>query len=667
LIGGCLGNNSHTIQLKPYLCSRIIEKIMDKNSIIGLGLIAAILITFSLLQDAPEPVAETNQAVENVVESNNAKTDTITSTEEITSTKIENNTSVLDDNLAQLVDSINQLKAVAEKSAKFGIFHPSAQGKEELYTIENDKLIVTLSSQGGRPVDVRLKEFQSYANYINDSIKEIVPLQLFEKDSSRFSLTLIPSDLDRPVFTKDLFFTSKAPKNIVVTEKGKAITFKLTTENENKYIEFVYSLVPNSYELNYHINIVGLENELEPSISLDWHYKGLSSEKLVDQERPISSVFYKYQNDSRDYLSENGDDEQALKATTEWVAFKHQYFSSILYSKDGFSNINSRIAVRVPQDSAYIKDYFAELNISKPISANTNIPFSFYFGPNDYDLLKSYNRGYEGLVNLGGAFFGWFNKWLIIPIFNVLNKLNLQIGLLIILMTLVIKTLILPLTYKNYISSAKMRVLKPEVDKINQKYADGKDAVKKQQEMMALYKSTGVNPMAGCIPMLIQMPILLAAFKFFPASLELRQKAFLWAEDLSAYDAVYSWSGWEVPFYGSHISLFTILMAVSTMFYTLMNNTAMSQPSQPGMPNMKVMMYIFPFMMLFFFNKFASGLSLYYLAGNLISMGMMWGIKTYMVDEDKIRQKIENNKKKPVKKSKFQQRLEDMAKQKAKK
>jgi YidC/Oxa1 family membrane protein insertase len=642
---------------------------MDKNSIIGLGLIAAILITFSLLQNEPEAVVESDAKIENVVKTN-TDVDSAAVVANVANDTTNVASTVMNDSLSALIDSITVAKNTNEANDSYGIFASNASGSEDYFTLENDKIIVTFSNKGARPVSVKLKEYQTYKNYLNDSIEEIVPLELFEEDSSKFSLTLVPTNLDRPVFTKDLYFTTLAPNTVKVDDKGKSISFKLRTQDDNKYVEYVYSLLPKSYELNYTVNIIGLENELEPSLNLDWYYKGIASEKLVEQERQICGVFFKYQNTGRDYLSETSDDELNLSATTEWVAFKHQYFSSILYSKDGFSNINSRIAVKQSLDDNYTKDYFAELNISKPITSNTSIPLSFYFGPNDYNLLKTYKRDYEGLINLGGSFFGWFNKWLIIPIFNVLNRLDLQIGLLIILMTLVIKILILPLTYKNFISSAKMRVLKPEIDKLNEKFKDGKDPMKKQQEMMALYRSTGVNPMAGCIPMIIQMPILFAAFRFFPASLDLRQKAFLWAEDLSAYDAIASWEA-HIPLlssiYGNHISLFTILMAVSTMFYTMMNNSTMSQPSQPGMPNMKVMMYIFPVMMLFFFNKFSSGLSLYYLAGNLISMGMMWGIKAFMVDEDKIRLKIEENKKKPVKKSKFQQRLEDMAKQKAKK
>ena len=277
----------------------------------------------------------------------------------------------------------------------------------------------------------------------------------------------------------------------------------------------------------------------------------------------------------------------------------------------------------------------------------------------------------DQIINLGWGIFRWTNNLLIEPIFNLLKKSGLSFGLVILLVTLIVKLITLPLTYKNYKSSAKMKVLKPEIDKINKKFEGKTDKdvmMKKQQETMGLYRKTGVNPMSGCIPMLVQMPILLAVFRFIPSSLDLRHKSFLWAEDLSSYDEIFSWSA-EIPllssFYGNHVSLFTLLMAVSTLFYTMFNSNQMA-PSQPGMPNMKVIMYIFPFMMLFFFNTYSSGLSYYYLCGNLMNLGIMWGIKKYMIDENKIRLQIEQNKKKPKKKSKFQQRMEAMAKKQQK-
>ncbi len=272
----------------------------------------------------------------------------------------------------------------------------------------------------------------------------------------------------------------------------------------------------------------------------------------------------------------------------------------------------------------------------------------------------------EDIINLGWGIFGWVNIWFIQPVFDLLRSSGFAYGLIILLVTLAVKIVITPLTYKNYKSSAKMKVLKPEIERINEKYPGTDQMLKRQQETQALYRSTGVNPLAGCLPMLIQMPILLAIFRFFPSSIHLRHESFLWADDLSSYDAIASWAG-EIPvlsyIYGNHVSLFTLLMAASTLWYTVINSANMATPQQPGMPNMKVIMYIFPFLMIFFFNSFSAGLSYYYLCGNLFNIAIMWGIKKFFIDEDKILATIEENKKKPVKKNKFMQRMEEVQKQ----
>jgi YidC/Oxa1 family membrane protein insertase len=297
------------------------------------------------------------------------------------------------------------------------------------------------------------------------------------------------------------------------------------------------------------------------------------------------------------------------------------------------------------------------------------VSFNFLFVPNDFDLLLSFDRELEDIINLGWDILTWISRFLINPIFSFLMTSGLSIGLIIIILTIIVKLIIMPLTYKNYMSTAKTKVIKPEITKINSKYegkTDRNAAMKKQQETMALYKQTGVNPMAGCIPMIIQAPILFAVFKYFPASLDLRHKGFLWAEDLSSYDSVLDF-GFSIPVYGDHISLFAILMAASTLVYTITNSSQMAQPTQPGMPNMKVIMYMMPIFLLFVFNSYSSGLSFYYFCGNLMNIGIMWGIKNYLIDEDKIRLKIESNKKKKKKKSRFQQRLEEVSKQQQKK
>jgi YidC/Oxa1 family membrane protein insertase len=309
----------------------------------------------------------------------------------------------------------------------------------------------------------------------------------------------------------------------------------------------------------------------------------------------------------------------------------------------------------------YSDVYKAVINVSTEIDDKTKVPLKFFFGPNEYEVLKAHDNESEDIIDLGWGVFRWTAKWLIMPIFNFLNGLGIAMGIIILLVTIAVRLIILPLTYKNYKSSAKMKVLKPEIEEINAKFKDG-DAAKKQQATMALYRQTGVNPMAGCLPLFIQMPILLAVFRFFPSSLELRQRSFLWAEDLSTYESVMD-LGFNIPFYGDHVSLFTLLLCISTIFYTRMNSSQMSMPSNPGMPNMKIIMYMMPLMMLFFLNNYAAGLTFYYFCGNLITMGLMIFVKKYLISEDKIRATIDSNKLKPKKQSAFQQRMQEAMKQ----
>ncbi len=366
---------------------------------------------------------------------------------------------------------------------------------------------------------------------------------------------------------------------------------------------------------------------------------------------------FRYFDEKRDYIRERGSDEIELENAVNWVAYKHKFFTSALISED--KDITKGLLAQTQlEGDKYTIDYTSNLTLP----ARSVIDLKFFFGPNDYHLLKSFDNGMDDIINHGWGIFGYVNKWMIRPIFNLINSFGFNLGLVILLVTLVVKIIILPLTYKNYVSSAKMRVLKPEVEEINERMKDA-DAMKRQQEVSKLYSQTGVNPMAGCVPMLIQMPILLAVFRFFPSSIELRHAKFLWAEDLSSYESVMQLP-FTVPFnYGDHVSLFAILMAISTLVYTKMNSGQMAQPTQPGMPNMNIIMYMMPFMMLFFFNPYSSGLSFYYLCGNLMNIGIMFAIKNYMIDEDKIKAKLAENKKKPKKKSKFQQRMDEMVKQ----
>lgn len=687
---------------------------MDRNTIIGLVLIAGILITFNVLNRPSEEEqaawkAQQEQAIKTQDSLDRiAALDTTKNIAAIDSTHAiiaQPNPAVVDSSILAQVDTLFPALAAkdsvayqtkydslftlkteaaekaqldAQNNSNFGIFAGSAilqndsTDGEEL-TLQNDKIRINLSTQGGQITAAFVKGYESYQDYKvtydGGPANQHQELQLFDKDSTTQQLVLTRADgnnYGKSFETSDLNFT-------VQNTTKTSVTLRALSSDPAKYIDFIYTLNAGSYEVDYRIDLVGLDQFLlQDKIFMKWKMKGLLTEKSPIQERRICGIFYKCQGDGRSYMGEVADEE--LKQTEgyfatnlEWVAFKHNFFSSMIYKRDGgFNPKNTVMKVKNETGSLkYANEYMAEFKLTESLSPNTQIPMNFYFGPNDFEELSKLNIEAEGIINLGPSIFRAVNKWLIIPIFNFLQSLGLGYGWIIILLTLIIKLLILPLTYRNYKSSAKMRVLRPEIQKINAKYPNREDAMKKQQETMALYRKSGASPMAGCIPMIIQMPILFAAFRFFPSSLDLRQKSFLWAEDLSAYDQVVSWSD-HIPFlsdiYGNHISLLTILMCISTLLYTRMNSSQMNS-AQPGMPNMQVIMYIFPVMMLFFFNSFASGLVLYYLCGNLMNMGLMYGVKNYMIDEDKIRAAMAERAKKPAKQSKFQQRLAEMAKQ----
>ncbi len=657
---------------------------MDKNTLIGLFLIGAILLTFTIMNNdevedkSKEAKAQTETTKPQTEDSLELQTKEI-ALDTVAAVNDSIVISALPDSLqqdsvfvAQYLDSVKtvEIQKVAslktnELSGEFGIFAPAAISKDKEYaTLENDKIVVKLSNSGGRIVDVKLKEFQSYQDYMAtpDSMSG---LHLFDEAKSSFGLSLVNEGI--PLSTSNLIFELQGNSNaVVVSDTNSAtLTYRLQTNDPNKYIDFKYSLKNGNYNVVLDIEYVGLKNidDIDyNNIFINWKLQGLATEKLASDERTIATVMFRYFDQKRDYLSERSDDELELTSNTNWVAFKHKFFSSAILSEQGF--MKGKVAQKQLEGDKYTLEYQTTLQL--PSSNISQV--KFFFGPNDYDVLASYDNGMEDIINHGWGIFGWVNKYFIKPVFDLLKNGGLAIGLVIFLVTLIVKIVITPLTYKNYISSAKMKVLKPEITRINEKYPGQDQMMKRQQETQALYRSSGVNPMAGCIPMLIQMPILLAVFKFFPASIDLRHASFLWAEDLSSFDAIASWTG-DIPIltsiYGNHVSLFTLLMAVSTLIYTIMNSGNMAQPSTPGMPNMKVIMYFFPIMMIFFFNSFSAGLSYYYLCGNLFNIGIMYGIKKFFIDEDKIRLKIEENKKKPAKKSKFMERLEEVQKQQA--
>lgn len=633
---------------------------MDRNSVIGLLLIAVIIVVFSIYNQPTEAeIKEQNRVRDSIAQTELTKDTSHTKQQVITDSALTNNSTVitaLPDTLTpEIRDSLQKAAQIKLLHEQFGVFAHAAEGEKKYYSIENEKIKILFSNKGGRITSVYLKNYQSYKDYINNK-NEIMPLQLFDEDSSSQYLSFFLNE--REYNTQNFYFNTDSKNELNTANGDSTITFRLQA-TPGKYIELVYKLKPDSYVLDFHINTQGFVNEkISENLTLNWQMKMLSTEKLLSQERQVSSVFYRYMGEGRSYLSEMSSDSKKLEAPVNWIAFKQSYFSAVLIAEKGIAKEGSEIAINTISSNKYIKDYAAILNVSQNAADNTHYPLQFYFGPNDYHILKEFNNEMGNIINLGWGIFGWVNKWLVLPIFNFFESLGLTYGVIILLLTLVVKILILPLTYRNYKSSAKMRVLKPEVDEIGKKYKD--DPMGKQKEVMALYRKSGVNPLAGCIPLLVQMPVLLAVFRFFPAAIELRQQSFLWAEDLSAYDSILD-LGFNIPFYGDHVSLFTLLMAASTILITKMNSGQMDT----SMPGMKFMMYFFPVMMIFFFNNFSSGLTYYYLVSNLMSLGIMWAIKKYFIDEKKILAMIQENRKNPKvqKKSAFMERLEQAAKQ----
>ncbi len=424
--------------------------------------------------------------------------------------------------------------------------------------------------------------------------------------------------------------------------------------------------------VDFSIHSQGLNASLNTTapITLDWDLKGHRHEKSIKYENQHTELYYEKEDDKIDYLSMGADDD-ATESDVNWVAFKQQFFSSILISKEGFNNaklVSKNLMKDEEKDTVFTKQF----SLKAPLvltNGELNYDMNWYIGPTDYKILNKYDRNIKEIVNLGWGIFGYINRLIFMPVFGFLESFIGSYGLIIILLTIVVRIIMSPLVYKSYLSSAKMKVLKPEMDELNKKYPGKENAMKRQQETMALQRKAGVSPLAGCIPALLQMPVFFALFRFFPSNIDLRQKSFLWASDLSAYDSVYHLP-FKIPLYGDHISLFPILASVAIFFYMKMSQSQqmnMQAPAQEGMPDMqkmmKMMMYFSPLMMLVFFNMYASSLSLYYFVSNILTVSIMLIIKNYIIDEDKIHAQIQENKKKPKKEGKFRQKLNQAMKQ----
>ena len=598
----------------------------DKNSLTGFVLMAVILIVFNFFflpqNEENIPTTPTYTDIERevltpTIKKNNSKTESKNLTEKIYKPELNN--------------------------AKFGVFSNSAYSENTNYILENEKLKVTISNKGGRITSVIIKEGPNKKKYKTHDGKE---LEIFNSDSSNFNLNF---STGISINTNELFFKA-------INQDQNSITMRLEAD-QNHFIDFNYN-INDDYLVDFSIDLIGMD-ELIPNelnyMNLEWQMKTPQTEKSKSNQDMYTGIQFQYQADQEvDYLSFTSDDEEEINSKLSWVAFKQQFFSAIFISKDGFDK-PTFLSSSKNENSDYIKNMSAKFELPYSHSQNEELDFQFYFGPNHYKKLLSYNQKFEELIPLGWGIFGWVNKYIIINIFDFLSKYILNYGIIILILTIIIKLALAPFTYKAYLSQAKMKVLKPEIDKITEKHKS-KDPMKAQQETMGLYRKAGVNPMGGCLPMLFQFPILIAMFRFFPASIELRQEAFLWADDLSAYDSIYN-LGFEIPFYGDHVSLFTLLMTVSTLLYTRMN----SQMATGQMAQMKWMMYLMPIMFLGFFNNYAAGLSYYYFLANMFTFSQQYFMKKF-IDEDAILRQLEENKKKPKKKSNFQKKLENMQK-----
>ncbi len=619
---------------------------MDKNSAIGLTLILLIFLGFNYMNmPTEEERAEAKRVHDSIaaVEEQNARLNETAIEEAIA------DTSTVTQELTPEVMSKDSAALAAFKS-QFGDFGDASMGEDGTVVIENEVLAITINKKGGHPLSVQLKKYQTY-----DSL----PLLLFDGQQNRFSLDFFAKN--NRVSTQELYFEPSVQGFTVSGEEKKSLSMRLAAGPE-QYIEYVYTISGGSYLVDFDINFVGMQKVIERNVTtldLHWRHDLPHQEKSLQNERDNSTIYYRFSDNEVDYISERSDEKEEIKTDLQWVAFKQQFFSSVLINKDGWESPSDLETTRDEASTSIVKTCDAKLTVPFKHREIENVQLQFYFGPNQYNALKNLELGLEEMVPLGWGIFGWVNRFAVIPLFNLLKDTGLGYGIIILILTLVIKLVLMPFTYKAYMSTAKMRVLKPEIDEINKKFEGKDDPMAKQQATMALYSKAGVNPLGGCLPMLFQMPILIALFRFFPASIELRQQSFLWADDLSSYDSIMDLP-FEIPFYGDHVSLFTLLMTISTIIYTRSNMSM--QAGNPQMEQMKWMMYLMPVMMLGWFNNYASGLSYYYFLANMVTFGQNFAFRK-LVDDDAIHAKLQENKKKPKKQSGFQKRLEEMAKQ----
>lgn len=641
---------------------------MDKNQIIGLVAISAIIIGYMIWsQPSKEELAKMRQEDSlEVVKQNRAQDSLFVANERWKQDSIKK---------AELIDTVLFTNDTADSDSLqyqklvklYGDFANASKGKEEFIIIKNDKVEIKITTKGGRVYS---------ANLLNYKTHNQTDLLLFDGDQNKFNLDFLSQN--KLISTQNFYFEPQSEKKVLdATDDTKILNMRLKAD-DRRYLEYSYSLSPGSYILDFDINFVNTEDLIfggTTFIDLAWNSYIPHLEHGKKFELQNTSLYYQLlENDVNQLKVKKHLSEKELTTKVKWIGYKQQFFSSVLIAKSSFNDVTVTQQNVGEDDTLNLKYMTSKISLPyKHGAKKVSIPLAFYFGPNKYtDLLKiSVSEGDDlnmhKLVPLGWGIFGWVNRLAIIPLFNFLGTFISSYGIIILVMTLLIKSILFPLTYRSFLSSAKMRVLKPEIEKINKKIAKEK-SMERQQATMALYKKAGVNPMGGCIPVALQFPILIAMFRFFPASIELRQQGFLWATDLSSYDSIYSWTT-QIPYlsqyYGNHISLFTLLMALAIVGSTILNGNQM-QDNNPQAKTMKYMMYFMPVMMIFWFNNYSAGLSFYYLLSNLITIVQTLIMRRF-VNEDKLFSKLQANvsksKKKDSKKSNFQKKLEGMAKQ----
>ncbi|MBR5146701.1 MAG: membrane protein insertase YidC [Bacteroidales bacterium] len=633
---------------------------MDKNSLIGIVLILGILIGWSVwMTPSKEELAQQRHIQDSINRVNRERF-------------VKDSISMAEAN-ALMTETSNIVKneSYAARYNQYGSFANAAAGENKTWTLENEILKVDFSSRGAYVKTVELKDYKTF-----DSL----PLIGFDAETSRFNLEFIADG--KGINSYDLYFEPYLngfpyEGNETITLDGRdslVMSFRAYVNDAegnkslDKYLEYRYTMYKDQYMVGFDIvtnNLKGIIPANTRFMSMNWAVDVLKQEKASDRIN-FETIYYMYANNDVEALSktEVANEEKELRSGVKWISFKQKFFSYALISKDSFDDAFIELHTKSrPSNSRYQKSMSAAIDVPfDGLNEDNKIEMSYYFGPNNFKVLKKYGVGLENQIPLGGKLISWINKLIVINVFSWLGHYGWNYGIVILILTLIIKICLMPIAFKSYMSTAKMRVLKPEIDAINEKYPKQEDAMKKQQAIMDLYKKAGASPMSGCLPMLLQFPVLIAIFRFFPSSIELRQQPFLWADDLSTYDSVLDLP-FNIPWYGDHVSLFTLLMTAATLLYTYINNKQMQQTQgNQAMPGMKFMMYLMPIMFLGIFNSYSAGLSYYYLLVNLFTFLQMYIFKI-CINEDRLRKQIEKAKKKPVKKSNFQKRLEEMQRQ----